>query len=321
MTIADAIDEDWSEYHRSPRRILLHHPRHGAPLERLTKDQLAEVNFIDLPDHAEFYAEYDRFAAMLGRHIEPLFLEDVLGGDASYAAESQENPNLIFMRDSSVTLPWAPDTFIPARPGLPSRAGEATVVAAALQRLGLRQATTFEDDEYLEGGDVLPVTFNGKRVLLVGFGVRTTKAAAIKLALDLIPQHVDYVIGLMHDPDLLHLDTGFTVLPDKVILAAAKMFGNGFLIDEKRTLQRIDPLSYAQTLGCSIIRVAKADAIAHERCNLLPLGNRRYFAFDMPLELKAELEAAAGITINIVKGTEIAKATGGVHCLTRPLYL
>jgi N-dimethylarginine dimethylaminohydrolase len=321
MTIAEVIEEDWSEYHQPPRRILLHHPRHGSPLERLTRERLAEVNFIDLPDHAEFYAEYDRFAAMLGEHVEPLFLADILGGEAEFVAEAQENPNLIFMRDSSVTLPWAPDTFIPARPGLRSRAGEAAVVAAALRRLGLKPATTFEDDEYLEGGDVLPVTFNGRRVLLVGFGVRTTKAAAIKLALDLIPQQVDYVIGLMHDPDLLHLDTGFTVLPNKVILAAAGMFRNGFLIDEKRTLQRVDPLSYAEALGCSIVRVDKADAIAHERCNLLPLGKRRYFAFDMPLELKAQLEAAAGITINIVKGTEIAKATGGVHCLTRPLYL
>ncbi len=114
---------------------------------------------------------------------------------------------------------------------------EAAVAEAVLVRLGLTPLTHFADDEYLEGGDVLPVTFRGKRVLLVGFGVRTTKAAAIKLALDLIPKHVDYVIGLMHDPDLLHLDTGFTVLPNKVILAAGGMFGKGFLIDEERRLQ------------------------------------------------------------------------------------
>lgn len=320
MTV-EAAEDDWSEYHRPPQRILLHHPRHGQPLERLTKDRLKDVNFIDLPDHEEFYAEYDRFAGTLGAHVDPVFLEDVLQGEDLYEAESQSNPNLIFMRDSSVTLPWAPDVFIPSRPGLPSRAGEAAVVSAALQKLGLTPATSFEDDEYLEGGDVLPVTFNNKRVLLVGFGVRTTKAAAIKLALDLIPAHVDYVIGLMHDPDLLHLDTGFTVLPNKIILAAAGMFGNGFLIDENHKLQRVDPLSYAEALGCRIIRVDKADAIAHERCNLLPLGERRYFAFDMPADLRAQLEHAAGVTITIVKGTEIAKATGGVHCLTRPIYL
>ncbi len=40
----------------------------------------------------------------------------------------------------------------------------------------------------------------------------------------------------------------------------------------------------------------------------------------MPKGLKAELEAVAGISIGVVKGIEIAKATGGVHCLTRPVY-
>src|SRR5690349_18458960 len=99
------------------------------------------------------------------------------------------------------------------------------------------------------------------------------------------------------------------------------MFGSGFVIDEERRLAPVNPIAYAEALGCSIIRCDKADAIAHERCNLLPLGNRRYLAFDMPAELKATLERAAEITIDVVKGAEIAKATGGVHCLTRPLYL
>lgn len=314
-------DVDLSECHVPPRRILLHHPRHGASLETLSTDRLTELNFLALPHVEELYAEYDAFTGLLGAHVEPVFLDDVLGGHNLYADESASNPNLIFMRDSSVTLPWSPNTFIPTRPALPSRQREADVVSAALQRLGMMPITRLEHDEYLEGGDVLPVTFNGKRVLLVGFGVRTTKAAAIKLALDLIPQHADYIIGLMHDPELLHLDTGFTVLPNKVILAASGMFGSGFLIDEERRISTVDPLTYAEALGCSIIRVDKADAIAHERCNLLPLGNRRYLAFDMPADLKQQLEAAAGITIEVVKGTEIAKATGGVHCLTRPIYL
>ncbi|UCI34053.1 dimethylarginine dimethylaminohydrolase family protein [Mesorhizobium sp. B4-1-4] len=317
----DTTGDDFSEYNVPPRRILMHHPRHGSSLERLSRERLVELNFLELPHTPELYTEYDAFAALLGTHVETLYLDDVIGDHEPFHAEAANNPNLIFMRDSSVTLPWAPDKFIPTRPALPSRAREAVVVSAALQRLGMSPLTQFEHDEYLEGGDVLPVTFNDKRVLLVGFGVRTTKAAAIKLALDLIPQHVDYIIGLSHDPELLHLDTGFTVLPEKVILAAAGMFGAGFLIDEERRLSAVNPLAYAEALGCSIIRCNKADAIAHERCNLLPLGNRRYLAFDLPGELKAVLEKAAGIRIDVVKGTEIAKATGGVHCLTRPLYI
>jgi N-dimethylarginine dimethylaminohydrolase len=316
----DTQDIDRSEYHVAPRRMLLHHPRHGASLERLSADRMAEVNFLAVPDPEALYAEYDAFAAQIAAHCEPVYLTNLLGGDPLYAAESATNPNLIFMRDSSITLPWVHHGFIPARPALPSRAREAALAAQALCTLGLSPLTQLDGDEYLEGGDVLPVTFDGRRVLLVGFGVRTTKAAAIKLALDLIPDHVDAIIGLSHDPDLLHLDTGFTVLPNRVILAAAGMFASGFLIDHDRRISQIDPLAYAEALGCSIVRCDKADAIAHERCNLLPLGNRRYLAFDMPAALKAELERAAGVTIDVVKGTEIAKATGGVHCLTRPVY-
>jgi len=126
--------------------------------------------------------------------------------------------------------------------------------------------------EYVEGGDVLPTMDEGKRILLIGFGVRTTKAAASRLALELIPEHVDMIIGLSHDPDLLHLDTGFAVLPNRVMLAAAGMFHAGFLIDENRSLSSIDPISHAQGMGFTIVRCDKADAITHERCNLLPLG-------------------------------------------------
>jgi N-dimethylarginine dimethylaminohydrolase len=40
----------------------------------------------------------------------------------------------------------------------------------------------------------------------------------------------------------------------------------------------------------------------------------------MPAALKSELEDKAGIAITCMPGTEIAKAAGGVHCLTRPVY-
>jgi N-dimethylarginine dimethylaminohydrolase len=105
-----------------------------------------------------------------------------------------------------------------------------------------------------------------------------------------------------------------------VILAAAGMFTSGFLIDEDRRLSNINPIAHAEDLGFHIVRCDKADAIAHERCNVFPLGAGCYFAFTMPDDLRAKLEALSGITINCIDGGEIAKATGGVHCLTRPIY-
>ena len=311
---------DLSEFSTTPTRILIHDPADGAALGTMTGDRLGECNFLDLPAAERFAEEYRGFRAALAEAAEVVTLADLLGDDPGFRAEADANPNLMFLCDSSITLPWAPELYIPARLNLPSRANESAIAGAALEKLGLRAAFHFADDEYAEGGDVLPAMDQGQRILLIGFGVRTTKAAAIRLALELIPEHLDQIIGLSHDPDLLHLDTGFTVLPNRVMLAAGGMFHSGFLIDERRALQPIDPIAHAERLGFTISRCDKADAIAHERCNLLPLGEGRYLAFDMPAELEAEIEAKAGVRVTCLQGREIAKATGGVHCLTRPVY-
>src|SRR5262249_17061375 len=181
---------DCSEFATPPSRILLHHPQHGNSLGTLTSDRLRELNFFDVPDVQALHHEYDLLASTLDSHVETVYLDDVLKDDADYQAEAASNPNLMFTPDTSITLPSDPDLFIPARLGLPARANEPAVVERALCRLGMKRAVSFSDDEYIEGGDVLPAMDGGKRLLLVGFGVRTTKAAALKLALELIPRHL-----------------------------------------------------------------------------------------------------------------------------------
>jgi N-dimethylarginine dimethylaminohydrolase len=309
-----------SEFDTRPKYILMHHPRHGAAMDLLNRERLNDINFFELPDILSFCEEYDRFVAAVGKHVEPIFLDDLVAGEPSYLDDAASNPNLIFTRDSSVTMPWAPNHYIPTRLALASRRGETQVVASAMRKLGLEPIVEFSDDEYIEGGDILPAMDEGKRILIVGFGARTTKAAALKLAIKLIPEHIDQIIGLSHDHGLLHLDTGFTILPNRVIFAAAGMFHSGFLIDENRMIHDIDPIGRAEKLGFKIIRCEKIDAIAHERCNVLPLGEGRYVAFDMPKGTLEELQEAASISITSITGAELAKAAGGVHCLTRPIY-
>jgi N-dimethylarginine dimethylaminohydrolase len=312
---------DTSEFDTAPRRILIHDPGDGVALAALTEAHLGTQNFLDRPDPRLFVEQYARFREELSRYAEPVALSSVLGDDADYLHEAATNPNLMFTRDSSITLPWAPTLFIPARLKLSAREREPLVAGRALEKLGLKPAFHFVDDEYCEGGDVLPAMDEGKRILLVGFGIRTTKAAALRMALELIPAHCDQIIGLSHDPGLLHLDTGFTVLPNRVMFAAAGMFHSGFLIDERRRIASIDPIARAEAMGFRIVRCDKADAILHERCNVLPLGAGRYVAFSMPATLREELETVAGIRLTCLEGDEIAKASGGVHCLTRPLYI
>jgi N-dimethylarginine dimethylaminohydrolase len=310
-----------SEHSVRPKKILMHSPSHGRALEQVGGKDLKDINFFSVPESSAFRAQYDLFVKKISEEVEPIFLADVLSDDPDYALEAASNPNLIFMRDSSITIPWAPAAFIPGRFALESRVKESGIAARALERLGLSACVSFEDDEFIEGGDVLPVEHEGTKALILGFGSRTTEAAARKVALTLIPDYFDIVLGLHHDPDLLHLDTGFTVLPKSTILAATGMFSQGFVIGRSHVVREIDPLCYAEDMGFRIIRVDKQDAILHERCNMLPLGEGKYVAFQMPEEFRQKLEQEAGVSIRTVEGSEIAKAAGGAHCLTRPIFL
>ena len=110
---------DRSEFAVPPSRILLHHPQHGNSFGALSADRLRELNFFQVPDIRALHHEYDLLASSLHSHVETIYLDDVLKDDAGYRAEAASNPNLMFTRDSSITLPWEPGVFIPARLALP----------------------------------------------------------------------------------------------------------------------------------------------------------------------------------------------------------
>lgn len=312
---------DKSEFNTKPVKIIISDPKTYGALDKVNWGNLEKYNFIEVPDVSSLYDQYDAFVDKiheLGVQTEELGnIVDNLG-ESSF---DHLNPNLMFTRDSAITLPWAPTSYIPARFALPSRQDESLIMANALGNLGLEPIIHLEADEYLEGGDVLPVVHDGMRTLIIGFGARTTQSAALKLANKLIPSYIDQIIGLRHDANVLHLDTGFTVLPRQVILAAKGMFNNGFVIDKNKQLSEVDPIAFAESLGFNIIRTTISEAVKYERCNMLPIGDNNYIAFRMPEQLKQQLQDASHIWIHEVDGDEISKATGGVHCLTRPIYL
>ena len=121
---------DLSEFSTEPARILIHDPRDGRAVECMDRGRLAECNFLDLPGHDALCAEYDLFRAAIEKHVTVTPLADLLSGDPMFEAEADSNPNLMFMRDSSITLPWAPDLYIPAWFGLSSRTREPDIAGS-----------------------------------------------------------------------------------------------------------------------------------------------------------------------------------------------
>jgi N-dimethylarginine dimethylaminohydrolase len=312
------IAHDSSEYDVRPAHILMHHPRHGGALEHLSPDELADVNFTAVPNPHAVYAEYDRLVSEVSAHVDVMYLHDVLDDNDAYEEEAATNPNLMFMRDSAITLPWAPEVFIPSSFALARRRNEPYIAAEALRRLGMRQVASLGAGEYMEGGDVLPLTHDGARIILVGLGERTNAAAVMRLAAQVIPAYADRVVAIVHDNDLLHLDIGSVILPNRTLCIAEGAVRHGFVLDGSG-LQPIDGREYLQELGFTVVPCSKEDAIGNA-CNMLPIGDKRFVAFDMDAHLHAQLESSSGARITCLKGSEISKGSGGIHCLTRPLY-
>jgi N-dimethylarginine dimethylaminohydrolase len=308
---------DLSEYSATPTKILIHNPIISGILEDMDAESASQNNFQNIPNAKKLYKQYDS----LVKHIHYKGLTTVtLDSLTKQKLSLNTNPNLMFTRDSSITIPWCKNVYIQSRLKLNGRQNESSIASEALENLGLKKLMSFENDEFIEGGDVLPVYFRNKRVLIVGFGSRTTKSSILKIAHNLIPDYIDLVIGVKHDPKVLHLDTGFTILPNNYILAAKDTFKEGFLVDKSKKPVLIKPMEFATLLGYKIIEIEQSDAINNETCNILPLGNKSYVSFNIPSKLKTKLEESCNIKIHQLNGEEIDKASGGVHCLTRPIY-
>ena len=313
--------QNLSEYALKPRHILVHNPKTDDELLPVSSDNLATYNFLAAPDPEQLYAQYGMFLdALHGLGMHAIELRDLLSKAQREYFDSIPNPNSMFTRDPVITLPWAQSVFIKSRMRLASRHIEPAIMARALVNFGMEQILTFDGDEYLEGGDVLPVVMQGKRVLIVGIGGRTSEAAVRRLATVLFPEYADVVIGVQHHTDVLHLDTGLSFVDERTILAADDTFLQGFMIDAAGNTRDIEADSYAKQLGFEILRIPRRQAIDSETCNLLPLGDGVFLSFRLSDEIKTALTTQRGIKLHEIDGSELAKTAGGIHCLTRPLY-
>lgn len=307
-----------SEFNTIPRAIIMHDPSRNEGFGKLGSSELKKHNFLKTPDLQKIAAEFAAAKTSIEQSgIEVVDLLDLVGDDSKQLVTA--NPNSIFTRDPAVTLPWAPDVAIITNMTLKARQNEPEIMHQALQKMGIINFIKVPDEYKVEGGDVLPVVHDGKRTLIVGIGSRTQARTASFLAETLIPDYADQIIALTHDKQVLHLDTGFTILSDSLMFAARDAFSKCEVIDETGKTS-YDPIRFAQELGFTIIRTTQTEAIQQERCNLLPLGNDHFISFTMPGSLKEQLQTSAGITIQEIEGKEIAKASGGIHCLTRPIF-
>lgn len=308
---------------RPPDAILVHDPTPHGALDVLAAESDADTLqerylFRDWPDPQLFAAQHQAFVTAIEETGTPVLrLAEVLDGDPVLEAVAA-NCNQVYTRDALFTLPWLPDAYVLGRMHAPIRRPEREVMAAAMDRLGLRRLLEVPEGLVLEGGDVIPFVSGGSRTLLIGYGRRTTRETLDFLAEALIPDHLDGILAVRLAPWRINLDGGMVPVAEDVIVTHPESLLEGVHIDATGS-REVDFLGTLREQGVSVIEAARDESIFQQTCNFLCLGNREVISYDLTPRL-APLLSAHEIKAITVPGSELVKGTGGPRCMSRPLY-
>jgi N-dimethylarginine dimethylaminohydrolase len=274
--------------------------------------------FQSVPDRIKYGSQYEEFVWTLRDHgSKVLYVSEILEGDAAFLL-TRDNPNQVYTRDALITVPWIKGAYISGRMKSPIRGSERRVMERVAQRLGLVSLCTLPDNLILEGGDVIPFVRNGVRCLLMGFGPRTQLATIQFLANELIPDHVDEIVGIELAAWRINLDGGMMPIGDDVMVAHPGSLLSGFRLTAS-TQEPIDVLDMFRDLGMRIIEATLDESVALEACNCLCLGDGKVICYDLS-ERIVQLMRRHDIDVIPISGSELVKGTGGPRCMSRPIY-
>lgn len=189
-------------------------------------------------------------------------------------------PDCVFVEDTALVLD---EIALLLRPGAASRRGEVAAVAEALAPF--RPLRHLEAPDTIDGGDLLRIG----RDVFAGLSTRTTAGAVAQL--DRLLRPLDYSVHAVPVGGCLHLKTAVTqVAPDAVLLNP----------------RWIDATPFTRWRA---IAVDPGEPMA---ANGLLVGGR--LVYPAAFASTARRLAAAGVLVEPVDVSEIAKAEGGVTC-------
>jgi len=312
-----------AEFETKPEAVIIHNPVETGSfkiMEEINDSGMLEdkILFRSRP-YTDLYSQQHKiFADLLGKHVKKVYcLEDLAGNHKTFEA-AKENPNQVFTRDSLITIPWIPDGYIKARMAKPLRRSESDTMEEAVKRLGLKEILRIPQDLFLEGGDVIPFSRNGKRTLLIGYGPRSRFEAIEYLSNTLIPQYADEIIAIKLAPWRMNLDGGFVPVADDLIVSDTGSIIGSTLFDE-HTQKKFDIFGMVKDMGINIINVTKEESVYSQACNCICLGERKIIYYDLSRRVYEKM-LEHDIEVHLVPGSELVKGRGGPRCMTRPIY-
>jgi N-dimethylarginine dimethylaminohydrolase len=216
-------------------------------------------------------------------------------------AERANDPDLVYVFDP---LLIADRGAIPLRPGKSGRQGEESILEDWTQQAGIPTLGAITAPGTVEGGDTVWLRDG---LFCIGRSLRTNEAGARQLAAlvggDVRVFDLPYWRG---DRELIHLMSVISPVADDLAVVFMPFLPAGlFELLRSLGIRLIEvPEDEYPTLGCNVLAVAPGMVIVAE-------GN--------PLTRRA-LEAS-GCEVHAVDLGEVGgKGSGGVTCLTRPLW-
>lgn len=200
----------------------------------------------------------------------------------------------------------------------PLRQSESDTMEAAVKKHGLREIVRIPEHLFLEGGDVIPFSRNGRRTLLVGYGRRTRLETLYFLQEVLIPQYVDDIIGIELAQWRINLYGGLLPIAEDVAVSDMSSIVGGILFDAQ-TQKKLDIFEMLRDIGMRIINVTPEESVYSQACNCVCLGERKVIYYDLADKVH-EILLRHDIEVYRTPGSELVKGRGGPRCMTRPIY-
>jgi len=193
-------------------------------------------------------------------------------------------PDSVFVEDAALCLPGV---AVILRPGAPSRAGEAGVIATALSDLG-HETQHLSPGGCVDGGDILVTD----EVILVGLSERTNQDGFD--ALESILKGRGYSVQAVHTPDnVLHFKSDCSLLDSETILATSRLSG----------AECFDSFS---VLTVPPGEEAAANSIRVNETVLVPAG----------YPATADMLSRSGYAVEVVAASQAALLDGGLSCMS-----
>jgi dimethylargininase len=226
------------------------------------------------PDIKRFMAEHDAYVRVLER----------AGLKVEVLPPLEAFSDSIFVEDAALCLPGG--TVI-LRPGAPSRAGEAEVMAMALSGLG-HDIQHLSPEGFVDGGDILVTD----AVILVGLSARTNQAGFD--ALKKILGGWGYSVQAVQTPDnVLHFKSDCSLLDSETILATSRLSG-------------ADCFASFKVLTVPPGEEAAANSVRINHKVLVPAG----------FPATADMLSSAGFAVEVVRADQAALLDGGLSCMS-----